>query len=291
MSDVNMYRSKADFDGITLRVDPIGRKRTEGSDNVMAMFHEEQPFTWATVKSYVAEALKESKGNVDFVDVGTGSGVFGILMTKHFGAKVVAIDKSSRAIEMARKNAKLNGVELELKHELYSAKSVPLHSAKVIGLYPPYHLYPQEIEGKIPQHARGGSDGQEEFRNQLAIAGQHVAKGGIIFYNQMCLGGPKGPAFLEYIPKIVGGNPSIVYFNVFAPIETKVFLEGVYGDKHPDYVKETSDKFPVLYYTVGIIKADGKGEISEASSSFDLKGRSWADRILLHQEIAAHEYK
>jgi len=291
-TDPNMFDSFVEFEGIKLSVDPINRKRTEQEDNVMAIFWEEQPFTWKFVQPYIKEALERSNGQIGFLDVGTGSGIFGILMAKHYNAKVVAVDKSDRAIKIAQENARLNDVDsIKFQHELYSVNSVPESSVKIIGLYPPYHLYPIEIENKVPQHARGGSDGQQEFINQLKIATHHLAKDGIIFFNQMCLGNENGPKFLKYIPELVEGNPSIIYTNVFSPMGTRIFLEGVYGDKHADYVDKISNEYPVLYYIVGIIRKDGKGEVKEVIHSIDLKERSWKDRIKLHYEIAGHEYK
>jgi len=291
MKTPGMYDDNAQFAGISLMVDPITRKREESADNVMAIFHEEQPFTWEFVQPYIAKALKESGGTLDFADVGTGSGVFSILVAKHFpGTKIVAIDKSPRAIEHARQNAALNGVSFELKFGQYAKDMLPEASVKVIGLYPPYHLYPESVAEKIPQHARGGSDGQEEFRNQLAIAGAHVAENGIIFFNQMAVGTEAGPEFLDYIPKLIPGA-SVTYTNVFEPMYTHEFLEGVYGNKHADYVAAMSERAPMVYYCVGIIRKDGKNAESVVKHSVNLQGRTWAHRILLHKEIANHENK
>lgn len=287
-----MFDEEVEFAGIKLKVDPINRKRTDRSDNVMAIFHEEQPFTWEFARPYIAAALKESDGSIDFLDIGCGSGVFSILVAKHFpGSKIIALDKSPRAIEQARENGKLNGVNFDVKHELYSADSFPPKAAKVIGLYPPYHLYPNEIAEKIPQHARGGSNGQDEFKNQLSIANHHLADGGVIFFNQMCLGDEQAPEFTKYFSSFIDGNPSILYTNVFPGSDTKEFLRGVYGERHQKYVEETAKANPKVYYNVGIIRRDGKGEVREVSHDIDLRGRNWDDRIKLHYEIAQHEYK
>lgn len=287
-TDPRMFDTDVTIDGIHLRVDRIDRKRTEGSDNVMAIFWEEQPFTWRFIQPHIIRALKESPGSLGFLDVGTGSGIFGIWMAKHLGASVVAIDKSARAIARAKQNARRNGVKLQYRFGRYQVGSVPRQSAKVIGLYPPYHLYPQSIAPAIPQHARGGSDGQDEFRNQLHIANTHLAPNGVIFFNQMCLGTDRGPRFLDYIPKLIGGRPSIVYTNVFPRIRTRAFLRGVYGERHHRYVEATSKKYPWLYYAVGIIRRDGQGAVQEVKHRIPLRGRTWKDRIVLHQEISGH---
>jgi SAM-dependent methyltransferase len=284
-----MYDTAVSFAGVKLAVDRIDRRRSDDSDNVMPIFWEEQPFTWRFIQPFVRRALAESKGSLDFLDVGTGCGIFGILMAKIHRATVVAVDKSPRAIRQAKTNARMNGVTLKFRHELYGLRSAPNHGVKIIGLYPPYHLYPKAITPRIPQHARGGSDGQVVFRDQLRIANHHLAPDGIIFFNQMCLGDERGPAFLKYIPELIIGRPSIEYTNVFPRIRTATFLREVYGNKHAPYVASTSRKFPWLYYTVGIIRRDGKGVIQVVRHHVPLRGRNWPDRILLHREIAAHE--
>ena len=291
MSIPTMFDTYVEFSGIKLHVDPINRKRHEENDNVMAIFQEEQPFTWDFCQPYITEALETSKGACEFLDVGCGSGVFAILMAKHFPeTSVIAIDKNPRAVEQARKNALLNEVVIETRHEPYSVESFPEQSARVIGLYPPYHLYPEDIAWEIPQHARGGSDGQKEFKHQLTIAGKHLSPDGIIFFNQMCLGDAAGPGFLRYLPRIIPGS-SLTYTEVFPRMRTVGFLRGVYGERHQKYVTETSNQSPWLYYTVGIIKNDGLEKLSAVSHERELFGRSWADRIALHQAIAAHEFK
>jgi len=285
----DMFDTFVEIDGINLFVDPINRTRTKDGDNVFAILTEEQPFTWKFVQPYIKKALKESDGEIDFLDVGCGSGVFGLLMAKHYSAKVVAVDLSKRAIEFAKKNAELNNLEITLRHEYYNLGSVPEKQVKIIGIYPPYHIYPSKVRDKLPQHACGGSDGQGEFRNQLCIADYHLANNGIIFFNQFCLGDKKGPNFLNYIKYLVRGNVSLVYTNVFGPIDTKEFLDKVYQDKHRDFVNYISDENPLLYYTVGIITRDNKGLVAEMKHNLDLKGRTWNDRIQAHYEIVKHE--
>ena len=290
MKKQTMYDSKIQFAGISLEFDPINRERVEEDDNVMAIFPEEQPFTWEFAQPYIKQALAQSSGELDFLDVGTGSGVFGILMAKHYGARVLALDKNPRAIELAKKNAENNHVFLAFQEGEYAVHSVQPHSVKVIGLYPPYHIYPEQVAMKIPQHARGGSDGQQEFKNQLFIAGHHLAENGIIFFNQMCLGDESGPSFTRYIPQLVSGHPSLLYTNVFTPISTWDFLQNVYGKRHAGLADWVATENPLLYYTIGIVTYDGQGKIERVPHAIDLTGRSWQDRIQLHAEIARHAF-
>lgn len=286
-----MFDAEAQFAGITLTVDPIDRTRTDESDNVMAMFYEEQPFMWEYTKGVIAKTIASAKGAIDFLDVGTGSGVWSILVGKHTKAKnILAIDKSPRAVQEAKKNGDRNGVSFSLQQEFYNMNSAPFRSAKVIGLYPPYHLYPPEIETKIPQHARGGVDGQQIFKEQLCVANYHLAEGGIIVFNQMCLGKDGKPAFESYIPHLIDGA-SLTYTNIFQPMSTKEFLSGVYGNDFVEYQEVVSNTYPELYYCDGIITRDGKGSITVVEHEIDARGRSWKDRIELHRQIALHRAK
>jgi len=281
-----MFDTDVSFEGITLNVDSIDKP---GTGLIMPIFQEEQPFTWEFSLPYIREAISESEGSVDFLDVGTGCGVFGILMNRILDANVLAIDRNPLAIERARSNAKANGCHLILKNEIYGVSTVPTKSAKVIGIYPPYHLYPEEVGSMIPFHARGGSDGQAEFKNQLTIANHHLASNGVLFFNQMCLGTKKGPAFLDYVPELMK-ECSLTYTNVLEPIDTREFLTGVYGKRHPEYVERTAKESPMLYYCVGIIGRDGTSTTVQIAHDINLHGRSWNDRIQLHREIANHEF-
>lgn len=284
----SMFDTEASFGNIVIKVDPINRQRTEDSDNVMAMFYEEQPFMWEFVKDEIDRTIKTVDATVDFLDVGTGSGVWSILVAKNTGAKnIIAIDKSPRAVQEAQKNADFNGVKFHVQAEFYNMNSAAYRSCKVIGLYPPYHLYPKEIEMKIPQHARGGVNGQQVFREQLCVSNYHLANGGIIVFNQMCLGKNGKPKFVEYIPQLVEGV-SLKYTNIFEPMSTVDFLKGVYGNEFLDYQKELSDEYPELYYCDAFVVRDGKGKIEVVEHNIDLKGRTWNDRIELHKQIGLH---
>ncbi len=284
----SMFDTSASFAGITIKVDPIDRPREEESDNVMAMFYEEQPFMWEFVKDEIEKKVAEDIGEIDFLDVGTGSGVWSILVAKNTGAKnIVAIDKSPRAVIEAKKNAQLNGVDFKIQEEFYNMNSAPYRSAKVIGIYAPYHLYPKEIEMKIPQHARGGVDGQQIFKEELCTADYHLALNGSIVFNQMCLGKNGKPDFVNYIPQLIKDS-SLSYTNIFPPMNTAEFLKGVYGDLYPEWQREISKEYPEVYYCDGIITRDGKKEIKEVEHNIDLKGRTWADRVELHKQIGLH---
>ncbi|PIQ68355.1 MAG: hypothetical protein COV91_04450 [Candidatus Taylorbacteria bacterium CG11_big_fil_rev_8_21_14_0_20_46_11] len=288
MKTPNMFDTEVQFEGITLNVDPINRSRTDQDDNVMAIFWEEQPFMWHFSKGYIDHALKKSSGEVEFLDVGTGSGIWSILVKKHLTPKsVIALDINKRAISQAKKNAIRNKVSFDVRNEYYGMHSVAYRSAKVIGIYPPYHIYPAEVENKIPLHARGGIDGQQLFKEQLTTANYHLAEEGVIVFNMMCLGRNGKPEFARYIPRIVEQS-SLKYTNIFPPTRTREFLLAVYGEEFSQFQKGLSKSFPELYFCDGVITRDGKGKIEEIPHKIPLYGRRWKDRIQLHKEVAKH---
>lgn len=292
MNGIGMYDRECMVDGISIITDPAGQKYLEqGKQALMFLMHEEQPLLWEFARPHIAAALAESKAEVTFLDVGTGSGVFAILVCKHFGGKVVAIDINPRAVEVAGGNAQRNGfVDIELRHERYGVETVETGQAQVIGIYPPYHLYPRQIESKLPMHCVGGSYGQREFISQLTIADRHLASGGVLFFNMFCLGGEEGPQFLKYVPEIMS-DCSLTWTNVLPRISTYEFLDAIYPDRHRQFVEMLASRHAWLYLTDGIVKRDGKDVIGYVDHGIDLKGRTWQDRIDEHRAVAAHEFK
>ena len=292
VNGINIYSTHANFFGVEIHTDPINRKgRTEEDDTLMCMMHEEQPMIWHCCLPYIKKAIAKSNGEIGFLDVGTGSGVFAVLMAKHFPKiSVVAIDKNPRAAKRAMENARLNGVSFTVKEEFYSPKTVAAHSCRTIGIYPPYHLYPEGYEMLVPQHARGGSDGQREFKNQLSKVGKHLAQDGIVFFNQNCVGTESGPLFLDYYQELVGGQPSMIYTEVFPRICTREFLEMIYrGISHPEidqYIDRMATEFPWNYLVHGVIRQDGLGKVETFTHDYDLCGMTWYDRAQIHREIA-----
>ncbi|ADQ04455.1 protein-(glutamine-N5) methyltransferase, release factor-specific [Caldicellulosiruptor owensensis OL] len=59
----------------------------------------------------VAIEIFKGRKNLYFLDIGTGSGCIAVALCRFLDCKVLAVDISERALEVARKNAKLNGVE------------------------------------------------------------------------------------------------------------------------------------------------------------------------------------
>jgi release factor glutamine methyltransferase len=87
------------------------------------------------------------------LDVGAGSGAIALAIAdEHLGARVIAIDSSADALEVARENARLTGLEIELvQHDL--ADGLALGDFDLVVSNPPY-VDPAEIEALEPEVQR-----------------------------------------------------------------------------------------------------------------------------------------
>jgi len=282
MTGINMFKNHVEFDGINITVDGFYGKK--GLQNVMPIFFEEQPITWLLFKDLLKNKFKSKY--IKILDVGCGCGFWAILLKKKFiNSKVWAIDKNKKAIAYTLKNALNNKVYINTVHTKYNFSNFARNSFDLVILSPPYHIYPPEIKDKVPYFARGGSDGQTEFVNQLEIAEYHLKKEGLILFNMMCIGDQIGPKYLEYISQIFKNKLYLRYYNIFEPIATRTFITGVYPfKKDNNYLLQIIKNHPFLYYTSGVIERDKNKEILQLKNEINLK-RSWKDRIELHKEI------
>jgi len=254
------------------------------NDRVQGVFYDEHPIIWYHLKDVIERKMRTIKGDIDFLDVGCGSGFWAIIVKKKIGGRVLAIDKLGRAVKFSKKNANINGVNIEIRKELYSVKTAPPKKVKVICLNPPYHIYSPEIEDKIPVFARGGSYGQNEFKNQLEIAGFHVAPDGIITFNMECLGMHGKPQYIDYYKNLVGSNPSICFTNIIEPASSEYYLRGIYKNRFTDFIDELSNEYPEVFYTVGYITNDRKGKVEEVPLKKRYGSFNWEDRIEAHRK-------
>ena len=120
-------------------------------------------------------------------DIGTGSGAIAIAIAKHApGARVTAIDASSDALDLARKNAQSRGVlaRIELREgdllegagefDVIVANLPYVSEAEWPDLQP-------EIRDHEPRHALvGGPDGTEVIERLLRQADGHLASCGLL---------------------------------------------------------------------------------------------------------------
>ena len=146
----------------------------------------------------VEEAIKIANrlDNPLILDLCTGSGAIAVSLAKNIpNAKIVATDISKRALEIARQNAKLNGVlnnidfiESDLFNKIKNIKF------DIIVSNPPY-IETDEIK-KLPKDVRqeptialdGGKDGLDFYRKIFAKGNEYLNRQGFlcveIGYNQ-----------------------------------------------------------------------------------------------------------
>ena len=98
---------------------------------------------------------REMTNNFSILDIGTGSGCIPISLKKQLPqAKVSAIDVSEKALEVAKGNAKLNGVEVNFILQNILETANLLESYDVIVSNPPYvrNLEKQEIKNNVLEY-------------------------------------------------------------------------------------------------------------------------------------------
>lgn len=94
---------------------------------------------------------KNFKGNIKILDIGTGSGAIAIALKKVFPlSSVTAIDISEKALEVAKKNAKINNVQIDfIKSDLFENIQ---DTFDVIISNPPYIDYFSEIDERVRKY-------------------------------------------------------------------------------------------------------------------------------------------
>ncbi len=124
--------------------------------------------------------------DVRCLDLGTGSGVLAVCLARYLPrASVVAIDVSAAALDLARDNAALNGVEDRvtfLESDWFSSVSGRFD---LIVSNPPY-VATAAIDGLAPEvrdheprvALDGGPDGTAQIQTLVAAAGEYLENGG-----------------------------------------------------------------------------------------------------------------
>jgi len=140
----------------------------------------------ADTEVLVEEALQRMDGCCSVLDIGTGSGAIAIALAHEMPEiYVTAIDCSEAALEVARGNARRNGVEDRVACLAGDLKSLPAGPFDVIVSNPPYipsrdweQLMP-EVRDHEPRLALdGGDDGLEAYRRIAVQAVQVLSPDG-----------------------------------------------------------------------------------------------------------------
>ena len=153
-----------------------------------------QPDTEILVEEVISIAKKID--NPTILDLGTGSGSIAISLAKYVqNTKLVAIDISQKAIDIAKKNAKLNGVSNTIdfmQSDLFN--KLKNQKFDIIVSNPPYiptkeiNSLPIEVQKEPKIALDGGEDGLEIYRKIVKEAYKFLNRQGFlcleIGYNQ-----------------------------------------------------------------------------------------------------------
>lgn len=144
----------------------------------------------------IETAIKEinSRENASVLDIGTGSGAIAIVLKKETNAKVVAVDVSGNALEIAKLNAKNNNADIEFIHSNLFENVGELKVDFIVS-NPPYiessviaGLDKEVCDNEPILALDGGEDGLDYYRVIVHEAKNHLnPKGMLIFeigYNQ-----------------------------------------------------------------------------------------------------------
>ncbi len=136
----------------------------------------------------VEEVLKLSKQNDKILDIGTGSGAIAIAVKKYLNAEVTAVDISSKALMVAKQNAKNNIVDIEfLQSDLFSA--LKGNNYDIIISNPPYiptqdiKTLDSDVRDYEPHLALdGGESGLEIYQKIIRDLDEYLNIGGYVFF-------------------------------------------------------------------------------------------------------------
>jgi release factor glutamine methyltransferase len=149
----------------------------------------EELVSWVIEK--VTKLQSNSVTKLSILDIGTGTGCISISLAKNLpNAKITAIDISSKALEIAKKNAQLNKVTINfIELDILTTKSLP-QEFDVIVSNPPYvrELEKKEIKNNVldnePHLALFVADENPLiFYSKIAdLAKQQLSKNGLLFF-------------------------------------------------------------------------------------------------------------
>lgn len=143
---------------------------------------------------YVINYVKEKPFIKNIMDLGTGSGAIGISICKaNPNVKVVAVDISNEALQVAKENAVLNVVNTQMafvQSDLFKTfETLDIPKMDVIVSNPPYipmadkNLLAKEVEAYEPHIALfGGEDGLDYYRKIIPLAKEYLLEGGLLIF-------------------------------------------------------------------------------------------------------------
>lgn len=128
---------------------------------------------------------------IRILDIGTGSGCIGITLAKELpNAQVTLMDVSPKALEMARYNAKENGVEVQaILQDVLALEQLPAQYDVIVS-NPPYvrNLEKVEIKKNVLDYEPylalfvEDDDALIFYRKIATLANDNLQEGGMLFY-------------------------------------------------------------------------------------------------------------
>ncbi|MEP3209688.1 MAG: peptide chain release factor N(5)-glutamine methyltransferase [Maribacter sp.] len=107
------------------------------------------------VGEVAGQAFQAKSGPLKILDIGTGSGCIAISLAKHIPeAEVFALDVSEEALQVAKENAMVNKVEIELVNsDVLELESLDIHFDIIVS-NPPYvrELEKNEMQKNVLEH-------------------------------------------------------------------------------------------------------------------------------------------
>ena len=191
--------------------------------------------------SYLLGRALDGRPDEDVLDLGTGTGVQGLLLARR-GCGVVATDVNPRAVELARQNAALNGLSSRMDVRCGSFfEPVGGESFDRIVLDPPFLPFPADLEGGST-FAGGGASGLEPTWEALECAPRHLKPEGELLVFAGGFGGRGGPACLSDLDRWsrANGFASVVVLRSYS--------------KASDYLREMSERFPSMEAGLRVVR-------------------------------------
>ena len=148
-----------------------------------------RPETEQLVDEVLDRFLREEVDRPTALDVGTGSGAIALSLAAESGAKVVATDISSVALDLARSNAEAAGLEALVEFREGSIfEPIPATARfDAIVSNPPYVrekdeplLEPEVLDWEPREALFSGNDGLDVIRDLVAGAFQYLRPGGLL---------------------------------------------------------------------------------------------------------------
>ncbi len=173
-------------------------------------------------------ALKYIKSGDRVYDFCTGSGCIGIAVKKNARCEMSLFDISEEALKIARKNADLNNVSVNICKFDITTDTVPI-KADVILSNPPYldkdemESLQTELEFEPSLALFGGDDGLDFYRALATVQKKSLKLGGIFILeigeNQAesvkKIFTDNGYEFLELVNDYSGNNRVLIFRNIF----------------------------------------------------------------------------